>query len=184
MKFTASIIILIFSLLFVACSNPENLQVTQPNSTPVLEMSAEMVGLWGVQGELLDFRLYENGLVEFDEIDNNRKTPQKTIYKTEELKVRKQIYISESEVGEIINLLKSDEFSKLENTYSAKRAGTDIAINNTIRFQSGTQEKTIKILGHIENLSNPNPDNFPDFPAVLSKLYRQIGEIRRQALKK
>src|SRR5215217_3334644 len=108
MKTSVSVFALIFSLFFVSCSNPENLTVRQPNSTPVLEMSRELVGWWDVSGEMLDFRLYENGLVEFDTLDNSRKDPQKTSHKTDDLKVTKQIYISESEVGEIVKLLTGD----------------------------------------------------------------------------
>ena len=173
-----------FCLFFAACSSTESLTVKQPNSTPVLEMSQELVGWWEVSGEMLDFRLYENGLVEFDTLDRSKKDPQKTLHKTDELKVIKQIYISESEVEEIIKLLTSDEFLKLEKIYRAKRAGTDTSINNTIRFQSATNEKTIEILGHIEGLSNPNPENFPGFPVILSDLYSRINKIKSRALKK
>jgi hypothetical protein len=181
---SASILVWIFSLFLISCTKSENLQVKQPNTTPVLEMSSESVGLFDVTGEMLDFRLYENGLVEFDTLDNNRKNQQKTMYRTDELKVTKQTYISEKEVERIMNLLKSDEFLNLEKTYTAKRAGTDISLNNTIHFQYETKEKTIRILDHIEDLSNPDPENFPGFPPILSNLYEQINKIRSQALKK
>lgn len=147
-------------------------------------MSQELVGWWSVSGEMLDFRLYENGLVEFDTLDNSKKDPQKTLHKTEELKVTKQIYISEPQVEEIVNLLTSDEFLRLEKAYRARRAGTDTSINNTIRFQAGSEKKTIEIRGHVESLSNPNPENFPDFPAVLSELYKQVIKIKNRTLKK
>jgi hypothetical protein len=173
-----------FCLFFAACSSTESLTVKQPNSTPVLEMSQELVGWWSVSGEMLDFRLYENGLVEFDILDNSRKDPQKTLHQTDELKVTKQTYISESEVEEIVKLLTSDEFLKLERIYRAKRAGTDTSINNTIRFQYETHEKTIEIRGHIEDLASPNPENFPGFPTVLSDLYRQVNKIKFRAAKK
>src|SRR5215203_3717811 len=124
----APILILIFGLFLVSCRNVEDLRVAQPGTTPVLEMSRELVGWWEVSGEMLDFRLYENGLVEFDTLDNNKKDRQKTRYTTDELKVLKQTYISEKEVQKILALLKSEEFSKLEKTYMAKRAGTDMAI--------------------------------------------------------
>ena len=141
-------------------------------------MSTELVGLWDVNGEMLDFRLYDNGFVEFDTLDNSKKDPKKSISKTNELKVKKQGYVSEQEVEKVLNMLKSDKFLDLKNTYTAKRAGTDNSINNTIVFQYESKEKTIKILSHLEDLSNPKLENFPDFPPVLSDLYRQIDQIK------
>ncbi|HVE55712.1 MAG TPA: hypothetical protein VNB22_02725 [Pyrinomonadaceae bacterium] len=176
--------VLVFTLCFISCSVPENVEVKQPNSVPILEMSWESIGNWDVTGEILDFRLYDNGLVEFDILDNNKKDRTKTIYSTEELRVRKQFYISDSEVKRILKLLTSNEFADLKKTYQAKRAGTDIAHNNKILFQDGTREKTIEILGHIEDLSKPDPENFPDFPPILSYLYEQTHKIKNQASKK
>jgi len=183
MKIFVAIFVLIFSLLFISCSKSQDLQIKQPNSTPVLEMSTELVGLWEVSGEMLDFRLYDNGLVEFDTLDNSKKDPKKTMYKTDDLKVRKQGYINDAKVEKILNLLKSDNFSELKETYKAKRAGIDNSINNTIVFQSQNQKKTIRIWGHLENLSNPKPENFPDFPAVLSDLYKETSKIKSQLSK-
>jgi hypothetical protein len=183
MKISASIFVLIFSSFFISCSKTEDLQIKQPNSEPILEMSTELIGLWDVNGEMLDFRLYDNGLVEFDALDKSKKDPKKPISKTNDLKVKKQGYISEQEVGKILNLLKGGNFLGLKDTYMAKRAGTDNSINNTIVFQYENKEKTIKILSHLEDLSNPNLENFPDFPPVLSDLYKQTGKIKTQLLK-
>ena len=183
MKIFVSTFVLIFSLFFISCSKSEDLQIKQPNSTPVLEMTTELVGLWAVSGEMLDFRLYNNGLVEFDILDSNKKDPKKTMYKTDDLKIRKQGYIDDAKVEKILNLLKSDKFLELKDTYKAKRAGTDTSINNTIVFQSQNQKKTIEIWGHIENLSYPKPENFPDFPAVLSDLYKETSKIKSQLSK-
>lgn len=189
MKVFASIFVLIFGLLLSSssssssCDNSENRQVERPNSAPVLEMSQEFRGLWAVTGKILEFRLYDNGLVEFETIDNNKKDRNKTRYTTDELKVTKQTYISQSEVENLLKFLTSDEFLKLKKLYVAKRVGTDTEFFNTIHLQYKNAEKTIEI-GHLENLSNPNLENFPDFPPILSDLYRQVNKIKSQPLKK
>jgi hypothetical protein len=181
---TASILTFIFGLFLVSCKNVEDLRVAQPGTTPVLEMTREFVGMWDVTSELLYFRLYENGLVEFETIDRNKKDGKKPTYKTGELKVTHQTYISETEVKKILNLLKSDEFSNLENSYRAKRAGTDTSVNDTVHFRYKGQDKTVQILGHIEDLPNPNAENFPGFPPVLAYLYGQIDKIKLKAEQK
>ncbi len=182
MKFFLIISVSIFNLFSISCSSPEDLQVKQPNSTPVMEMSEEYIGIWSMTGEILDFRLYDNGLVEFDVVDADKKAP-RGINSTEDFKTQKQAYISEDEVKAILDLLTSDEFLRLNHTYEPERSCTDNFINNTIRLQYENKDKTVKIIGHCDNLASPNLEHFPDFPPVLMDLYKKISTIKAHSQK-
>ena len=137
-------------------------------------MSQELVGMWDITGELLDFRLYDNGYAEWELLDRSKKS--KPVHKTDELKMRKQRLISESELENVLRLI--NEVLKLEDLYKAERTGIDNSLNDTIRIRIENIDKTIKIREHLENLSNPNPKNFPNFPAVLANLYKEIDNIK------
>jgi hypothetical protein len=178
MKILASI--LIFGLFLISCSKSENVNelVKQPSATPILEISSELVGIWDVQGEILDFRLYNFGIAEYEELDQSKFQP--GINKTDDLKVKKQIKVSDEEIEEILDLLESVEFLNLRDRYIARKGCTDTSVYQTIRFQFAEKQKRIKIYGSCEE---PNAENFPDFPPILAKLSERAGEIRSKAAK-
>lgn len=168
------IIISILSILSLSCVDKDRRDLQPPSSPPILEMTQELVGMWDITGDLLDFRLYDNGYAEWDVLDRSKKS--KAVHTTDELKVRKQRLISESELENIVRLVR--EVLKVEDLYKAKRTGIDNSLNNSIRMRIENIDKTIKIRSHLENLSNPNPENFPNFPAVLADLYKEIDKIK------
>ena len=168
------IVISILCILSLSCVDKDQRPIQPPNSPPILEMSQELVGMWDIIGELLDFRLYDNGYAEWELVDRSKKS--KAVHTTDELKIRKQRLISESELENIVRLVK--EVLKLEDLYKAKRTGIDNSLNNSVRVRIENIDKTIKIRAHLENLSNPSPENFPNFPTVLSDLYKEIDKIK------
>lgn len=180
MKSIALSLFVIINLVFGSCSKPVKLQQETPKSSPVLEMSKELLGLWDVNGKLLDFRLYENGLVKYDFVDYTKKVSGK-LNKTDDLKISKQIQLSESEIQELLKLLTSNEFQNLKDSYKPNMSCIDNFIENVIIFRYQSKEKKIQITGHCDDLKQPNTKYFPTFPTILSDLYKQINRVKNNA---
>jgi hypothetical protein len=172
-----SIALLVFLALQILSCNKREI-TTIPHSPPILEVTRNSRGLWDVTGELLYFRLFDDGTVEFDLLNFDKKVPGKNSYKTSELKERKVIKISAEEVGEIDQLLSREELGKLNNEYRPKRSCIDAFHNDSISINNNGFVKDIKISSHCENLASPNKDNFPDLPESISVLFKRIDAIK------
>ena len=114
---TKSLLALLICLFTFACNKIEtqNQFANSPNSTPVLEISQEANGMWKVTGKTLFFRLYDNGIVEFEYPDDKKKVAGEIISKAEEINTLKQTQLSEEKFQEIISLLNSEDFQKIQD---------------------------------------------------------------------
>ena len=141
-------------------------------------MSTVLGGLLDVTGETLDCRLFDNGFVEYEVLDKNKKSVAKSSYTTDELKIKKETSISKSDLFEITQLLTSDEFAKLKNSYKTNLSGIDTSRTSILRVRLGGIDKTIEILVNNESLIEPNPKHFADYPKILSDLYKRLEKIK------
>ena len=184
MKILASILVLIFSLILVSCPTSEvALELSKPKSEIVLEFSNKYEGSWGMTGEVLGFRLYSDKMAEFD--DYPQQKPGDKTLKAEEVKIKKQIQISEEDFKEILEIVNSEDFLKAKDIYKQKPPGCLDAFEYlTIHFRQENKEKTIKIDSFCVDLTNPYPRDFQTFPQSLSKLIIKIREIKSKELGK
>ena len=183
MKFIPLILALFF---LVSCSgtanlsepsqNEKSLNAFQPSGEIILEVTSNFESdLAWIKGEILNFRLYSDGLVEFDDIP--LESPDGKQARTEEVRDRKRIKISESTQAEIKNILLSREFQRLKNKYEKIESSCDAVPEVEIKAAN----KIIEIRW-CDNLTQPK--HSPDFPEILSKLLRKNREIRNAALGK
>lgn len=179
MKILTLIFLFICCFFNFSCSESAQKQIQKPQSPPILEMTKELTGLWDVTGDVLELRLYENGFAEFDFVDYSKKVSGK-FHKTDELKIAKQIQLNDLQMQELLNLLNGKKFQNLKESYQPKVSCIDNFIENIIVFRSQSEEKKIRITGHCENLKSPTK-NFPDFPPILSELYKQIDEVKKNS---
>ena len=141
-KIFNSFLILVTSLFFITCSNSTTLQtektIDKPTSPPILEISEDAEGAWNITGKTLFFRLYENGVVEFEYPDDTKvKSGQN---KAEEINILKRIKISEEDKQKFIKLLNTENFQGLQESYQRKCCCTDATTRYEINFQSSNKE--------------------------------------------
>ena len=192
----ASFILVVLALAFAGCGRIETLTNMsqqkieaekdddgQPDEPPILEIVQDAQGMWNVTGKTLFLNLYENGVVEFEYEDDQKKSAalankaankakESNILKAEEINVLKRAKISREELQKFADLLKSEAFQKTENDYQRKCCCTDASLDYQINFTAGNKLKNINLKGFcgLGELTNPPASKMPDFPKVLSDL--------------
>ena len=119
MKFFISFFILLLSFVISSCVQSSADSFRQNHPEQILEITTDFTGLYWINGQVLNFRLYRDGMVEYDEYPL-----QKTSYETlnvEKIKTVRQIKINEDEYKEIIAILTNDEIFEIENRITRKK---------------------------------------------------------------
>jgi hypothetical protein len=145
---------------------------TPPVGKPLIQVNTKLGGMYWLHGDFLEFRLHEDGLVEFD--DCPLQGPQDLKMgeaKTEDLCVRKQTRVIAGEVSRLRELLQTEEFKSLKFRYS-KIVSTCDAVP-LVNFHA--DGKDIEI-GWCDSLSEPQTS--PNFPQILSILFRHFEDIK------
>jgi hypothetical protein len=177
MKSLALILLLTNFLFTFSCSKsviPTN-SVKPISSKKILEITSDFHGAWWMNGEVLDIRLYDDGMAEYDEYPTYNSTG--TVVKAENVKKLKQINISPNELKEILDLLKNDELLKSKNDLVQQKFCTDAVINTRITFDDTNE---INIKNHCATLSSTNSikNHFKDFPSKIAELFQKIKRIK------
>lgn len=177
MKIFVSLLVLIFCLFSFSCSEPET--VIKPYTPPILDISQDAQGNWDVPGKTLFFRLYDNGFVEFEHPDDKKKDTGKSS-KAEEINTLIQTKMSEKESRKFIDLLNSDDFQKINDTYTRRCCCTDATLDFKVSFQNNNKQTTVNLNDYcgLDELKNPQVQYLPDFPKVLSELIILIDNTR------
>lgn len=189
MKILTPILILVFNLVLLSCSQTENLenvaQLSRPHSENtfyqadaeiILDITSNFEGdLSWVKGKIINFRLYADGLVEFDDYPIESTTGKQLI--AGEVIDRKQVKINEAQLNEIKNILSNSEFRSLKKKYVKLKSSCDAIPKVTIKAKN----KIIEIVW-CDNLTEPKSS--PDFPKTLSKIFKQTREVRNILLGK
>jgi hypothetical protein len=189
--------VLLLTLLAVLCScttgTPQNnsnlpptsgaLVMSYPNipraspsalktETPLIEVGQKMQGLSSMVGDMLSIGLYNDRTAEFDDCPVSFSEGTKEQVKTEDVCVRKQLIISESEISTIKELLAGKEFRLLHKNYKKIVSSCDSAPSITLK----TKDKTIEVIW-CDDIADPQ--NSPEFPQILSKLFRHFEAIKQ-----
>jgi hypothetical protein len=191
--------LLILILSFTACGKieqftnltqqkieSENPETEQPDVPPILEITQDAKGMFDVTGKTLFFNLYDNGVVEFEYADEQKKTPGK-INKAEEINTLNRVKISAEELQKFTELLKTEDFQNTRDEYKRKCCCTDATVDYKISFTDSNKQKNINLNSYcgLGDLTNPQARNNPDFPKALSELMSLAENTRaRYILKK
>ena len=169
-----------------SCSNVEsdnsNFELEKldiPNPEPILEISQDAEGMFNIIGKSLFFRLYDDGLLEYEFPDNNKMVKGKTHYNIEDIKSSKQIRLSDEKLQKFKNLLKTQDFHQVENQYKHRCCCTDTSVNVDIRIKIDGFEKNIVLrFCDLSEIKNPQPRYVPNYPQVLSDLLILADNVR------
>ena len=157
----------------------ENTENEQPDAPPILEITQDAKGLFDVTGKTLFFNLYDNGIIEFEYVDEQKKTPGKT-NKAEETNTLERAKISQEELQKFLDLLKTEDFQNTKSEYQRKCCCTDAFLDYKINFQVENRQKNISLNNYcdLNDITNPQVRYNPDFPKVLSNLMSLVENTR------
>ena len=179
MKKLLWIFIIISFLNFFSCKPIErigNQIIPQNPKDSILEITAEFNSdVDFLSGEIVYFRFYKNGFIEFDDYPDESKDNERIILKTE--KKLFQTKIGDFEFKQLETILSSKEFSNLDNKYKKIVSSCD-AIP---KVQIKAQVKVIEI-SWCDNLTNPHTS--PKFPKIISELFQRINSLKIKYLNK
>ena len=175
-------LLLISTGIFSSCNTSENSANSfEPNSrVKILEISSDFAGFFWMNGEVLDFRLFENGEAEYDEYPFRQNSS--GILKVDDVKQIKQIKINETDLKEIISILMSEEFLSNPENFSPQKICKDSFINTNIDFNFEKYIKKIKIGHHCSALSQveSTSSQFKNFPLKINELFKKIETIKNR----
>lgn len=196
----AVFILVIFAFAFAACGKietftnltqqkieTEKTADEQPDEPPILEITQDAEGMYEVTGKTLVLNLYENGVIEFEVLDDKKrsaalaKNPKQTIgLKAEELNSLKRAKISRVELQNFLDLLKSEDFKNAKNDYRRKCCCTDASMDIGISLNDAGRQKNIDLQNYCDwgELKTPAKPQGSDFPKVLSDLLVLTEKVR------
>ena len=155
---------------------PQSLLEEARKSAPLFEIYHETSGPWKVSGRTLFFRLYKNGVAEFDHIDAS-KIKDGELYKAEEVAESRPVRIRETDFQKFQKLFDSAEFQRdfqiIKTEYRGKSCNHGSSIYKIV-LASGEQRKFVEInpVCSLNELTNRDMVNSADIPATLSELIR------------
>lgn len=132
-------------------------------------------------GRVLEFRLYENGKFEYEEISEEKLKSLDFQSFYHEAVVERQGVLSDEEITKVTDLISNPKFQKINSYYKNVRGYCTCGAS---RFEISyrTNQNLIKHIiidgSGCADLTNPNADIFPNFPKQLSDLIKQIYDAR------
>ncbi|MDQ3129949.1 MAG: hypothetical protein M3Q99_04195 [Acidobacteriota bacterium] len=182
MKILALISVLIFSLTLLFCSKFNNLADVFKKSSPkqILEITDDFTGLYWMNGKVVVFRLYDDKSAEYDEYPLNK--TQYNAIQAKTVKNTKRIKINDAEFEEIVSVLTSDEFSKVERIIKPQKSCIDAFINTEINFNFNNLKKQFVIKNHCSTLADAKSTNFSfnNFPSKMNAFFEKITKIKNK----
>jgi len=182
MKIVALISVLIFSLTFLFCSKLNNSTDDFKKSSPkqILEITDDFTGLYWMNGKVMVFRLYDDKSAEYDEYPLNK--TQYNAIQAKTVKNTKRIKINDAEFEEIVSVLKSNEFSKIEKFITPQKTCIDAFINTEINFDINNVKRQIIIKDHCSTLADPKSTDslFKNFPSKMNAFFEKITKIKNK----
>ena len=169
-----------FALAHLASCHSSDLQAPPGHrSSPVVEIFQDAQGAYEVYGNSLFFRMYDDGLAQFEVADPAKLSGGQS-HNIEEVKAVKQVHLNEKELLEISDLVKSEAITKLGPVYQMGCCCTDASLNLAIWVRYETVDKTISLRNFcdLNAIEHPRERYSPDFPKALSELILDVHNIR------
>ena len=132
----------------------------------ILEVTSDFVGMMWMTGKVIDFRLFENGTVEYDAYPKTSSTQ----LKAEEVKTLQRMEIRAEQTKEFIDFLTNKEFLSAKNKYTKENCfAHDAKRNIEIKFKYKNTQKQISVIHNCEVIPEP-----------ISRLLEKIEKITNQ----
>ncbi len=179
MRIFSVILLLFFCLAVLTCSKSDDStkNLAQKSQKQILEITSDFRGLWWMKGQVLDFRRYNDGIVEFDEYPLQN-SPDGTII-IERVKITKQVKINAFKLNEILDLLANNEFSKVGKDLIPQKSCIDAFIDTKIKLTSRGGNSEIIVKSHCSKLADSKSTfYFKDFPPSVNNLFEIIKGIK------
>ncbi len=179
MKIFAWVLLYFCIVITFACAETEKFDVPEANprtestqnlqsnfEEPILEVTSDFVGMMWINGKVVDFRLFENGTVEYDTYPKTSSTQ----LKAEEVKTLQRKKISGEQIKEFVDFLTNKEFLSTKNKYTKEKCiAHDSERNIEIKFKYKNTQKQISVIHNCEVIPEP-----------ISKLLEKIEKITNQ----
>jgi len=143
------------------------------NNPVLLEISTDCRGTTYPRGQVLEFRLYQSGRVEYD------KYPPQTDSSSLQLSYwfpRKHSYIPAAQVNELIALAEQPDFLGAKHLYPPAQQGTDSEFRTSIFLNHAGHQKNIVVIDYMGDDGVGDEENYPP---SLRGLLKRAFEMRR-----
>jgi hypothetical protein len=186
MKFFAKTLIILFVSVFsFACLKSGATDIHQTFQNPariILEIDAlSYDSLGSPNGRSLDFRLFENGEFEYEELSTEKLKDIGFQSFSSEVMVQKQGKFEDGELNKFLELISSKDFQKI-NWYYKNAKGFCTCGATRLEIRHRNDENVIKNIiidgSGCTDLTNPSQEMFPDFPKSLSNVLKQVRETK------
>lgn len=186
-----TLIILFVSVFSFACLKSEATDKRQAFQNPariILEIDAlHYDSLGSPNGRNLDFRLFDNGEFEYEEVSAEKLKDIGFQAFSSEVIVKKQGKFKDGELNKFLELISSKDFQKI-NWYYKNAEGYCTCGATRLEIRHRNDENFIKNIiidgSGCADLTNPNQEVFPDFPKSLSNVLQQVRETKYPDSKK
>ncbi len=185
MRNSGKVLFLLATCLFTfSCTSTQAnnyLMWSQKDSQVLLEIDSVVYGsMDSFNGRNLNFRLFENGEFEYEEISDEKLKDFKTSAFSSEITIRKQGQLSTEDLSVIKEILAKPDLQKVDYFKNKEGFCTCGASRLEIRFRNQTGFiLNINIDGNgCTDLRNPNPKVFPNFSKSVSQLIEKIQSIK------
>ena len=144
------------------------------NNPVVLEVSTDCRGLTYPRGPVLDFRLYQNGRLEYDAYPQDERTAQSHF---RYWFPRTHSYITPAEVQELMNIAKQPDFLAAEREYPPAIPGLDSEFRTSISFTHAEHQKKVLVVDYLSDDGVSAKERYP--PSLLA-LLKKVYSTRRK----
>lgn len=129
-----------------------------------------------MNGQVLSFRLFQDGVVEYEEYCLQQGYFQ--AFDVEKIKSMKRVNINKDEFNELILILTSEEFSRIQPDIKQQQICPETTINTKIDFSFEKHDKNILVENYCFELSGQIPQAFNNFPPIINELFRKVKTIK------
>ncbi len=147
---------------------------TYHNNPVVLEIYTDCRGMTYPRGKVLQFRLYQSGLLEYD------KYPAQDQLSYLHLRYwfpRTHSYVTPTRVNELIALAEQPDFLGAEREYPAAQSGADSEFRTSISYTRASHEKYLVVVDYYGDDGFGATRRYP--PSLLA-LLRAVSAIQRE----
>lgn len=169
------LLLCVTSALCSACANPRSTRESTKTSNVILDISTEAYGpVYPTEGYILDFRLYDNGVLEYDDYpdQNSPNAKRGNIALT-----RKETTLSADDVRELVNIAQQPGFLEARPEYPPLRIATDATFTQTIIYRNQGREKRIVVVDYAPG----DADAKSYYPAALVRLMQRTCQMKAKA---
>ena len=140
----------------------------------VLEVSTDCRGLTYPRGLVLDFRLYQDGRLEYDAYPSDQRSARSHL---RYWFPRTHSYLAPAEVIELITIAQQSDFLAAEREYPPAIPGLDSEFRTSISFSHAGHQKNVIVVDYLGDDGVSAKERYP--PSLLALLKKVYSTKRR-----